>query len=273
VTDAANDSARPWGLAAILIAACSAPGAGALKADANRGEPAPEPAASALPKREYALFTDDGCSVNGVDYGEDHAFVLNGVLCACYDGDQRCLKDREPRCFLHGKWYDQGKSADPAYGRRCDCTNAPQWSCRDLTDEEMLSDRAKGQRRLLILECPEFGRMVTFSPGSSVLSAHDLTKIELFVEELDWTIKRKPLSVVVLEAHADPTEEPGARELAQRRAEGIRAALIKLGVKGHRIDIRNLGTRSVPITNPWLPLCAPNAAFSPGPKVLFWWEW
>jgi outer membrane protein OmpA-like peptidoglycan-associated protein len=137
----------------------------------------------------------------------------------------------------------------------------------------VLSDREKGRRKLLIPDCPDFGRVVTFSLGSSALSTDDLRRIQLFAEELEWTVKRKPDTGVVLEAHADPTEEPGARELAQRRAESVRAALVKLGVNGHRIDVRNLGTRSVPVSNVWLPLCAPNAAYSPGPKVIFWWEW
>lgn len=224
-------------LASVLSVACGARQASTSTSEASHGALAPpSPVASAPPKQPELRVTD------------------------------------EARCFFQGKWYERGSETYPTSGRRCTCADAPEWSCHDQSEQEILSAREKQKTSLMMLDCPSW-KVLPSDRGSSALSADRLAKLRFFAEEVEWTVRRKPRTRVVLEAHANPTEEPMANDLAQRRAEAVRDVLVSAGVDRNRIEIRNLGTARVPASNPWLPICTPIAEYDPGAKVVFWWEW
>lgn len=86
---------------------------------------------------------------------------------------------------------------------------------------------------------------VNFEVGSDRLDPLDRIRISEFVEGLNiWEPE------VFVEGHADSTGTAALnRDLAERRAESVRRALVDAGLKPHQITIKSFGDRSPIATN------------------------
>ena len=216
----------------------------------TRAEPVPQPPQPEPPKRETVRFTESGCIVGGVAHGPDEAFEHEGKLCGCHAGRLSCVDASEEQCFRDGQWYPEGTGTeiyDP--WRHCGCYQAPKWRC--------------AEQRTLMPDCPKVTPLwvIRFELDSSKLPAN----IDYLLHGVADQLVRNPGARVRLEAHAHPKEEK-ATQLAQRRAEGVRATLFKLGAKPHQVEIDNFGTSPAPAPDN-LPPCSDVSALEPGPFV------
>jgi hypothetical protein len=244
-------------LFSMLTACCSAPPA------TTRDHPPPPPhpsvsSSAATPRiPEPIYFTEKGCIFDGQERAGD-TFNYEGQLCACYKQRLYCHDASDRRCFSDGEWFEPGAKPpghDDGSGLSCRCvsnpTSPPRWSCVE-------NGLCPAGRVLLGLR---------FMPGSATLSAEDHVKLEGLVQGLAIRKRRR----VTLEGHADASEGGAAVQLAQRRAEAVRAAMVKLGVDRSRITITNSGTNPVPAPSGLPPACdASGFIVHPGPSVVFW---
>ena len=180
--------------------------------------PLPPPSVQALP----SVRPPPTCAELGIPNEPDQVFEHDGKYCGCHEGKAHC-RDTNDKCFHDGVWYDEGAVFPKGQGKpQCTiCLSPSAWNCVSLV-------RPIEYKVTLLND-------IHFEIGSAQLPADADFDIQRMIEQL----RALPKQRLTLEAHADPNE-PEPAKIAQRRAEAVRAVLLKRGVTPQRIIIKNM---------------------------------